>query len=121
APILPHSPLLPPVSPSAPSVVADARRAAGFTRLLAVECGSQEQALEAAGAGADIVLMDNFTPQALAAAAAAVKGAHPWVRVEASGGVTEGTLPHFLAPDVDVVSMGSLTHSAPPIDFALRV
>lgn len=62
-----------------------------------------------------------FPPQALAAAAAAVKAAHPWVRVEASGGVTEGTLPHFLAPHVDVVSMGSLTHSAPAIDFALRV
>ncbi|XP_035428279.1 nicotinate-nucleotide pyrophosphorylase [carboxylating] [Cygnus atratus] len=102
-------------------VVAEARRAAGFTRLLEVECGSAAEALAAAEAGADIVLLDNFTPQALAEAAAAVKASHPRVRVEASGGITEAALPHFLAPHVDAVSMGCLTHSAPALDFALRV
>lgn len=60
-------------------------------------------------------------PQALAAAAAAVKASHPRVRVEASGGITEAALPRFLAPHVDAVSMGCLTHSAPALDFALRV
>lgn len=41
--------------------------------------------------------------------------------VEASGGIVLETLPQFLGPHIDVVSMGCLTHSAPALDFALRV
>ncbi|XP_074991493.1 nicotinate-nucleotide pyrophosphorylase [carboxylating] [Calonectris borealis] len=102
-------------------VVGAARRAGGFTRRLAVECGSAAAAVAAAGAGADIVLLDNFTPQALHAAAGEVKAAHPGVTVEASGGIGLETLPQFLGPHVDVVSMGVLTHGAAALDFALRV
>lgn len=54
-------------------------------------------------------------------AAAQVKAAHPGVTVEASGGIVLGTLPQYLGPHIDVVSMGCLTHSAPALDFALRV
>ncbi|NXQ36343.1 NADC pyrophosphorylase, partial [Alaudala cheleensis] len=86
-----------------------------------VECSSAEQALEAAQAGADIVLLDNLEPQELHAVAARVKAAHPGVTVEASGGIVLGTLPRFLGPHVDVVSMGCLTHGAPGLDFALKV
>ncbi|XP_017694874.1 PREDICTED: nicotinate-nucleotide pyrophosphorylase [carboxylating], partial [Lepidothrix coronata] len=97
------------------------RRAGGFTRRVGVECSNAAEALEAAGAGADIVLLDNLSPQELHSAAAQVKAAHPRVTVEASGGVVLGTLPQFLGPHIDVVSMGCLTHSAPALDFALRV
>ncbi|NWU26200.1 NADC pyrophosphorylase, partial [Dyaphorophyia castanea] len=86
-----------------------------------VECSSAAEALAAAGAGADIVLLDNLAPQELHAAAAQVKAAHPGVTVEASGGIVLGSLPQFLGPHIDVVSMGCLTHSAPGLDFALRV
>ncbi|NXI21500.1 NADC pyrophosphorylase, partial [Zosterops hypoxanthus] len=86
-----------------------------------VECSSADEALAAAGAGADIVLMDNLAPQELHVAAAQVKAAHPRVTVEASGGIVLETLPQFLGPHIDVVSMGCLTHSAPALDFALRV
>ena len=50
-----------------------------------------------------------------------MKAARPGVTVEASGGIELGTLPRYLGPHVDVVSMGCLTHSAPALDFALRV
>ncbi|NXM73851.1 NADC pyrophosphorylase, partial [Serilophus lunatus] len=86
-----------------------------------VECSNATEALAAAEAGADIILLDNFTPQELHRAAAQVKAAHPRVTVEASGGVVLGSLPQFLGPHIDVVSMGCLTHSAPALDFALRV
>ncbi|XP_053789157.1 nicotinate-nucleotide pyrophosphorylase [carboxylating] [Vidua chalybeata] len=102
-------------------MILGARRAGGFTRRLEVECSSAEEALAAAGAGADIVLLDNLAPQELHAAAARLKAAHPGVTVEASGGIVLETLPQFLGPHVDVVSMGCLTHSAPALDFALRV
>ncbi|XP_056371538.1 nicotinate-nucleotide pyrophosphorylase [carboxylating]-like [Oenanthe melanoleuca] len=97
------------------------RQAGGFTRRLGVECSSADEALAAAGAGAgaDIVLLDNLAPQELHAAAAQVKAAHPGVTVEASGGIVLGTLPEFLGPHIDVVSMGCLTHSAPALEFAL--
>ncbi|KFP05426.1 Nicotinate-nucleotide pyrophosphorylase [carboxylating], partial [Calypte anna] len=86
-----------------------------------VECSPQGEAMAAAGAGADIVLLDNFTPQELHATAAVVKAAHPRVTVEASGGINLETLPLFLGPHIDVISMGCLTHSAPALDFSLRV
>ncbi|KFZ54087.1 Nicotinate-nucleotide pyrophosphorylase [carboxylating], partial [Antrostomus carolinensis] len=54
-------------------------------------------------------------------AAAAVKAAHPRVTVEVSGGLNLEVLPHFLGSEVDVISMGCLTHGATSLDFALRV
>ncbi|XP_057896476.1 nicotinate-nucleotide pyrophosphorylase [carboxylating]-like [Melospiza georgiana] len=102
-------------------LIVEARRAGGFTRKLGVECASAEQALEAAKAGADVVLLDNLSPEELHAAAARVKAAHPRVLVEASGGIGLESLGSFLGPHVDVVSMGCLTHSAPALDFALKV
>ncbi|XP_069738228.1 nicotinate-nucleotide pyrophosphorylase [carboxylating] [Phaenicophaeus curvirostris] len=98
-----------------------ARRAGGFTQRLGVECGSVGDAVRAAEAGVDVVLLDNFTPQELHRAAAAVKASAPQVRVEASGGIGLENLPLFLGPHVDVVSMGCLTHGAASLDFALRV
>ncbi|NXN99767.1 NADC pyrophosphorylase, partial [Rhinopomastus cyanomelas] len=86
-----------------------------------VEASSLPQALAAASAGADIVLLDNFAPEELQQVARRVKVAHPGVILEASGGVTPALLPLILTPDLDVVSMGCLTHSAPSLDFALRV
>uniref|UniRef100_A0A8V5GV28 Nicotinate-nucleotide pyrophosphorylase [carboxylating] n=2 Tax=Melopsittacus undulatus TaxID=13146 RepID=A0A8V5GV28_MELUD len=102
-------------------LVSAARSAAGFWRRVSIEVSSEAAAVAAAAAGADIVLMDNFSPEALHKAAAAVKASWPHVLVEASGGITLSSLPHFLGPHIDVVSMGCLTHSAPALDFALKV
>ncbi|NWS50839.1 NADC pyrophosphorylase, partial [Probosciger aterrimus] len=86
-----------------------------------IECSSEAAAVAAAAAGADIVLLDNFNPQALHEAAGAVKASRPHTLVEASGGISLGALPHFLGPHIDVVSMGSLTHGAAALDFALKL
>ncbi|XP_058678927.1 nicotinate-nucleotide pyrophosphorylase [carboxylating] [Ammospiza caudacuta] len=102
-------------------LILGARRAGGFTQKLGVECASAEQALEAAEAGADVVLLDNLSPEALQAASGRVKAAHPRVLVEASGGIALESLGRFLGPHVDVVSLGCLTHGAAALDFALKV
>ncbi|NWU43807.1 NADC pyrophosphorylase, partial [Hylia prasina] len=77
-----------------------------------VKCSSADKALVPAGAGADIVLLDNLAPrcplQDLPAA-------------EACGGIVLGSLPQFLGPHIHVVSMACLTHGAPSLDFALQV
>jgi nicotinate-nucleotide pyrophosphorylase (carboxylating) len=52
---------------------------------LQVECQSVEEAIEAAGAGADIVMLDNFTHETIHEAAKSVKAVHANVLVEASG------------------------------------
>jgi nicotinate-nucleotide pyrophosphorylase (carboxylating) len=88
---------------------------------LEVEADSVEQAVEAAAAGADMVLLDNMDDATLARAVAAVRQATPAGRrclTEASGGVTYQRLPALVATGVDRVSASALT-LAPPLDFGL--
>uniref|UniRef100_A0A8C9KVW5 Quinolinate phosphoribosyl transferase C-terminal domain-containing protein n=1 Tax=Serinus canaria TaxID=9135 RepID=A0A8C9KVW5_SERCA len=61
-----------------------------------------------------------LSPQDLQDVSVRVKAAHPGVTIEASGGVTLESLSLFLLPQVDVVSMGCLTHGATNVDFALK-
>ncbi|XP_074854540.1 nicotinate-nucleotide pyrophosphorylase [carboxylating] [Carettochelys insculpta] len=101
--------------------VREAQRVAGFHLKLEVECRSLEEALEAAEAGADIVMLDNFSPEDLHPAARALKAAHPRVMVEASGGISEENLSQFFSPYVDILSLGCLTQSARAVDFSLKI
>lgn len=98
-----------------------ARKASGFSQKIEVECQSLDEALEAAGSGADIVMLDNFSPDRLRQDAEAFKRQYPNVLVEASGGITTETMPQYLCPHVDIVSQGSLTQGYPCIDFSLKI
>lgn len=73
---------------------------------------------EAIACGADIVLLDNMTDEAMAAA---VKRAAGRVLLEASGNMTLERLPRVAATGVDFVSMGALTHSARAADISFEV
>jgi nicotinate-nucleotide pyrophosphorylase (carboxylating) len=95
--------------------VARARRA-WPVRLVEVECDTVEQVREAVAAGADMVLLDNMDPQAVATSVAEVAGQ---AKVEVSGGVTLDTVAAFAAAGADYVSVGALTHSAPALDIGL--
>eukprot|EP00611_Tribonema_gayanum_P029125 TRINITY_DN7695_c0_g1_i1.p1 TRINITY_DN7695_c0_g1~~TRINITY_DN7695_c0_g1_i1.p1 ORF type:complete len:317 (-),score=105.03 TRINITY_DN7695_c0_g1_i1:69-971(-) len=101
--------------------VALAKRAAGFSIKVEVEAGTYEAAHEAATAGADVVMLDNFEPAALKEAAARLKKDFPNVLIEASGGITADTMTEFMSPDVDVISQGSLTQGYACLDFSLKV
>ncbi|KAH8065993.1 hypothetical protein JL722_386 [Aureococcus anophagefferens] len=103
------------------TAVTTAKRAAGFSAKIEVECRDLGEALEAAAAGADVVMLDNFDPADLKVAAKAVKAAHPHVLVEASGGITLDTMASYLSPDVDVVSQGALTQGYACVDFSLKL
>lgn len=67
------------------AAVANARKAGGFSIKIEVEARDLEEATEAAAAGADIVMLDNYTPEGLAKDAAALKASYPHIIVEASG------------------------------------
>jgi nicotinate-nucleotide pyrophosphorylase (carboxylating) len=104
--------------------VAHFQAAASFATKVEVEAESRDQAVRAVDAGADVVLLDNMSPERTAATADAVHdaavGAGREVVVEASGGITVGDVPAYADAGVDVVSMGSLTHSAPALDYSFR-
>jgi nicotinate-nucleotide pyrophosphorylase (carboxylating) len=82
-----------------------------------VECDSVADVREAVEAGADLILLDNMTPEQMTEAVAITRPAG--VRTEASGGLTLPTAAAVGATGVDYVSVGALTHSAPVLDIAL--
>jgi nicotinate-nucleotide pyrophosphorylase (carboxylating) len=79
-----------------------------------VEVRTLAELEEAITSGADIVLLDNMTPQVVAQCAERVSGR---VRLEVSGGVNQDNLRAYAETGVDRISVGALTHSAPAADI----
>jgi len=97
------------------------RERSSFVTKLDVEVESVADARRAAAGGADIVLLDNMAPETVARAVNELEAAgHGDVLTEASGGITLETVGAYAATGVDVISMGSLTHSAPSLDLSFR-
>ncbi len=90
-----------------------------FTTKIEVEAETATEARRAADAGADIVLLDNMTPAATRETVSALSG-YESLLTEASGGITLDDVADYAATGVDIISMGSLTHSAPSLDFSFR-
>lgn len=103
------------------NAVRKARSVAGFSAKIEVECQSVKEALEACAAGAEIVMLDNFTPERIPAAAAQIKEQFPHVLIEASGGITEDTMDQYMDVNVDIISRGSLTQGYQCADFSLKI
>jgi nicotinate-nucleotide pyrophosphorylase (carboxylating) len=98
--------------------VARARAAAPPGARIEVEAQSLAQVRAALRAGAEVILLDNLTPDRIRAAVALIAGA---AIVEVSGGVRLETLRAVAVPGVDLVSVGALTHSAPAADLSLTL
>jgi len=81
-----------------------------------VEADTLEQVSQAVDAGADIILLDNMTPEQLRQA---VKIAKARAKTEASGGVSLANVRAIAASGVDFISVGALTHSARAVDIGL--
>lgn len=92
-------------------------------RVVEVEVETVEDAVTAAGAGADIVLLDNMTPDTVreAVRALAGRGLRDRLTLEVSGGVGEDTLVGYAATGVDIISMGALTHTVRNFDVSLDI
>jgi nicotinate-nucleotide pyrophosphorylase (carboxylating) len=96
------------------------REQASFATQLDVEVETVEDAPRAAEYGADIVLLDNMTPAETERAVELVAETDSETLTEASGGITVQDVPDYAATGVDIISMGSLTHSAPTLDLSFR-
>lgn len=82
-----------------------------------IEAKTPEEALDAADLNPTRVLLDNFTPSAIATTVRRLKGSK--VEVEVSGGIRLANVRDFAIPGVSYISVGSITHSAPALDMSL--
>jgi len=94
-------------------------RAACGEKILGAEAQTMEEARQALSAGANYVLLDNFSSAELPLVVQSLRKEFPQAVLEASGGITWETLPAFAASGVDRVSMGALTHSVTALDLSL--
>ena len=102
---------------SVKAAVLAAKAYAPFVRKIEVETESLEQVQEALDAGADIIMLDNMTPDMMAEAVKLIDGR---AKTECSGNITKENIEKITAIGVDYVSSGALTHSAPILDISLK-
>jgi len=95
-----------------------ARQRAASGTVVECECDRIEQVREALEAGADAVLLDNFSPQRVRQAVELIAGK---ARIEVSGNVTLESIAEYAASGADAISVGRLTHSARAIDLSMEV
>lgn len=94
-----------------------AKEYAPFVRKIEVEVENLEMLQEALEAGADIIMLDNMTPETMKKAVEMVGGR---AETECSGNVTKENIKSIIDVGVDYVSSGALTHSAPILDVSLK-
>jgi len=99
------------------------REAVSFSKKIEIEVSTGGEALEAAKAGADIVMLDNFSPQQIKNTMMLLdrEGLRSKVLIEASGGINEQNVLEFAATGVDILSLGEITDSVKALDMSLEV
>lgn len=97
--------------------VAMAKEYAPFVRKIEVECETIDMVREAVEAGADIIMLDNMTPEQMTEALKIIDGR---AQTECSGNVTRENIARLTSLGVDFISSGALTHSAPIMDISLK-
>ena len=94
-----------------------AKEYAPFVRKIEIEVENLDMVKEAVEAGADIIMLDNMTPEMMKEAIAIIDGR---AETECSGNVTRENVERLLDIGVDYISSGALTHSAPIMDISLK-
>ena len=97
--------------------IAAAKAYAPFVRKIEVEAETLDMVKEAVDAGADIIMLDNMTPEEMAEAIRIIDGR---AETECSGNMTKENIRTITELGVDYVSSGALTHSAPILDISLK-
>lgn len=92
-----------------------------FSKKIEIEVESIEDAIIASENGADIIMFDNMSPEQAQNALDALKekDLRANVLIEISGGITEDNILDYAPLDVDIISLGSLTHATPSLNFSL--
>lgn len=103
--------------------IQSAKEMAGFTQKIEVEVESSNDALLAAGAGADIIMLDNMDPAEIIDTLELLRSSSVpgHVIIEVSGGINADNLENYAKTGVDVISMGSIIHQSRWIDVSLEI
>ena len=100
-----------------------AKKEVGSAIKIECEAKNSKEVIEAINAGADVVMLDNFTPAQAAKSIKEMKkmGLRKRALIEISGGVNHKNLKQYARARPDYISMGHITHSAAAVDFSLRI
>ena len=111
------------VAGSIKNAVKRVKENASFSKKIEVEVSRVEDVINAAKAGVDIIMLDNFSPRQIKRAVNLLKkeGFFGKVLLEASGGITAKNILNFASTGVDIVSLGELTDSTKALDINLEI
>ena len=124
---LSHTPLIKDnhlkIAKSIEKAIARVRARSSFVNKVEVEVSNPREALRAAKAGADIIMLDNFSPQEVRKALELLrkKGLREGRQIEVSGNISEENIDRYVVLDIDAISSGGITHSPGIVDMSLEV
>ncbi|HYJ45283.1 MAG TPA: carboxylating nicotinate-nucleotide diphosphorylase, partial [Pyrinomonadaceae bacterium] len=103
------------------AAVERARESVGHLHKIEVEVSTEKDLREAIGSGADILLLDNLSPEETARMVLVARELAPGVALESSGGITIENVRAYAEAGVDLISIGALTHSARAMDISFKI
>jgi nicotinate-nucleotide pyrophosphorylase (carboxylating) len=88
-----------------------------------IECEvkNTKEAIRAANAGVDVIMLDNFSPSETESAVRAIRELGTPVEIESSGGINLGNVIDYVKAKPNIISIGYLTHSSAAIDYSLAI
>jgi nicotinate-nucleotide pyrophosphorylase (carboxylating) len=100
-----------------------AKKNAASSMNIECEAKNSNEVIEAISAGADIVMLDNFSPEDAAKIIKEIsrRGIREKVKLEISGGITMQNIRDYAKAEPDIISVGFLTHSPKAVDFSLEI
>ncbi|MBC7931010.1 MAG: carboxylating nicotinate-nucleotide diphosphorylase [Rubrivivax sp.] len=98
-----------------------AKESVGHLHKIEVEVSTERDLREAIEEGADILLLDNLTPEETARLVQIARERAPGVLLESSGGITLANVRAYAEAGVDLISVGALTHSARALDISFKI
>ena len=111
------------VSTSIQNAISNARLKAGKNVMIECEVSNKKSSVEAIKSGADIIMLDNFTPEMAQKTIFYLRksGLREKVLIEISGGVNISNIKDYALALPDIISIGTLTHSSNSIDFSMKM
>jgi nicotinate-nucleotide pyrophosphorylase (carboxylating) len=103
------------------AAVERARASVGHLHKIEIEVSTEKDLREAIRSGADILLLDNLSPEETARMVTLARELQPQVSLESSGGITLENVRAYAEAGVDLVSIGALTHSARALDISFKI
>jgi nicotinate-nucleotide pyrophosphorylase (carboxylating) len=103
------------------AAVGQARERVGHLHKIEVEVSTERDLREAIREGADIILLDNLSPEETARIVVLARELAPKVTLESSGGITLENVRAYAEAGVDLISIGALTHSARAVDISFKI